>query len=260
MEIVKRIVAPGHGNFVKPNPIYFAVHSTANPGATAENHVNYWSRPSSQGGGQDYAVHLVSDWKTAYQCVDFNKICWQVGNGNKTCIGLEICEATNKNDFERGLSIARDVILQTLNQFGWSIKGAVRSHKWFTENYGGSDHIDPIPYFLKWGWTWDKFVNYLEEGDNMPSAKEIADAVWGKNIQNPTSGALQPASDYLRWGAANSTVIKKEILRDDDPTGREVMLKDHDHIKYIAKAISEQTELLKEMSEAISSLKDSLSE
>lgn len=165
--IQKRIVAPGHGTFSKPNPIYFAVHSTANPGATALNHVNYWSKPKSKQGGQEFAVHLVSDWKEAYQCVEFDRICWQVGNGNPTCIGLEICEATNRADFERGLAIARDVILQMLNRYGWTVDRNVRSHKWFTENYGGSDHIDPIPYFAKWGWTWDRFIQYLKEGDDM---------------------------------------------------------------------------------------------
>ena len=37
--IETNIVAFGHGSL---NPSYFCVHSTANVGATAYNHVDYW--------------------------------------------------------------------------------------------------------------------------------------------------------------------------------------------------------------------------
>lgn len=242
VDIIRKIVAPGHGKFDSPNPIYFAVHSTANPGTSAYNHTVYWSRPQSQNGGQEYAVHFVSDWKEAYQCVELTNKCWQVGNGNYTCIGLEICEATNEADFMRGLEIARSVILQTLEKYGWDIDGHVRSHKWFTENYGGSDHTDPIPYFKKFGWTWDRFIDYLKEGD-MPSASEIAKAV----------------NEY-RWGdkPVGQMIMEtnKEVLRTDDVTGRGKDMTDHEHIKWIAKvqqdtleAVNETNSLLKQLIE-----------
>ena len=52
--IEERIVANGHGAL---SPSYFCVHTTANTGATAENHASLWSRQP------EYAVHLVSDWE-----------------------------------------------------------------------------------------------------------------------------------------------------------------------------------------------------
>ncbi|MEE1201268.1 N-acetylmuramoyl-L-alanine amidase, partial [Bifidobacterium sp.] len=86
MVTIKRdIVNPGHGYLA---PWMLAVHSTANPGATARNHRDLWSR------GYDFAVHYVADWTEAYQCVELNHLCWHVGNGNATCLGIEICEAT----------------------------------------------------------------------------------------------------------------------------------------------------------------------
>lgn len=152
----KQIVANGHGALNNP-PKYFAIHSTANPGATAQNHVNYWSREP------EYAVHLVSDWNEAFQCVEFNKKAWHVGNGNSTAIGIEICEATNKADFLKGMAIARNVILEVTNQFGMSVD-QIKTHLWFTQNYGGTDgHDDPEPYLKKWGWTWNYFISYLKE-------------------------------------------------------------------------------------------------
>lgn len=249
MEIIRKIVAPGHGTFTKPNPIYFAVHSTANPGATAANHVSYWS-----GSGKNYAVHLVSDWKEAYQCVEFDRICWQVGNGNKTCIGLEICEATNRTDFERGLEIARDVILQILNRYGWSVDKNVRSHKWFTENYGGSDHTDPIPYLKKWGWTWDKFIQYLKDGDEIVTPEQmqqIADKVWEKGLLNPSNNNWQPAGDMLRWSAVNTTAIKNELFNESDPTGRNSNSNMRNRIAWMAKKQEDQTKILNSIMEKL---------
>lgn len=244
MDIVKRIVAPGHGKFTHPNPIYFAVHSTANPGATAANHVTYWSREPN------YAVHFVSDWSEAYQCVELTNKCWQVGNGNYTCIGLEICEPKGYDyeKFIRGLAIARDVILQTLARYGWTVDGAVRSHKWFTENYGGSDHTDPIPYFKRYGWTWDMFVNYLKEGENdtmtPEQIKELCNAIWswdnhGYQVENGYDLIVQ---------------TNKEIMRTDDPTGRGMNSKDHDHIKWIAKVEQDILETQKKTNELLEAL------
>lgn len=97
VQIKEEIVNQGHGYL---SPSLFAVHSTANPGATARNHRDLWSR------GYDYAVHLTSDWKEAIHCVPYDRLCWQVGNGNTTCEGIEICEATNASDFWKGIDIA----------------------------------------------------------------------------------------------------------------------------------------------------------
>lgn len=244
MEIKRRIVAPGHGTFVKPNPIYFAVHSTANPGATAANHVSYWS-----GAGKNYAVHLVSDWKEAYQCVEFDRVCWQVGNGNKTCIGLEICEATNKADFERGLNIARSVILQVLNRYGWTVDRNVRSHKWFTENYGGSDHTDPVPYLAKWGWSWNKFTQFLKDGDDMLTNEEIeaiGQSVWDRGVQL-SSGKWVESGKVLAG-------IYEEEKRTDDPTGRGNESTTHTHVKWIGKTVSDNAKRLDDIEKTLQTI------
>lgn len=177
MVTIKRdIVNSGHGYLA---PFLFAVHSTANPGATARNHRDLWSR------GYDYAVHLTSDWNEAYQCVEYNRLCYQVGNGNSTCIGIEICEATNATDFQRGFEIAAQVCAQVLISRGWNTS-VMHPHLWFGQVYGGSDHVDPRPYFARFGRTWDDFANltqqYLNGGGIMAisnaDANKIAKAVW----------------------------------------------------------------------------------
>lgn len=164
MAFIKReIVSNGHGAL---SPVYFAIHSTANVGATARNHVNYW-----RGQGKKYAVHYVVDWNEAYQCVEEDRLCYQVGNGNRTCIGIEICEGRNEDEFMRSIENARKAILEVLNRRGWGTD-RLRSHKWFTENYGGSDHTDPIPYLKRYGKTWEWFVDYVSKGEATPTEQE----------------------------------------------------------------------------------------
>ena len=98
MSIIKEsIIRHGHGPL---NPSYFCVHSTANIGATAKNHVDYWAANDVP------CTHLVSDWTEAYHTVPYDELCWQVGNGNAYVEGLEICEATNADDFRRSIEIA----------------------------------------------------------------------------------------------------------------------------------------------------------
>lgn len=158
------IVNNGHGTL---SASFLAVHSTANPGATARNHRDLWSR------GWDYAVHYTSDWREAYHTVPDNRLCWQVGNGNPTYVGIEICEATNKADFDRGIQIAADVCAQILKKHGWGID-RMHPHQWFSQTYGGSDHTDPYPYFSRWGYSWNQFVALVKSKLNNPTANTVA--------------------------------------------------------------------------------------
>lgn len=209
--MIERIVANGHG--MLRNPKYLAIHSTANPGAPAINHVSLWSRQPM------YAVHAVSDWNEAYHTVPYDRLCYQVGNGNSTCIGIEICEATDYDGFMRGMEIAKDAIWEMLDYMGWGID-RLRSHDWFSYNYGGSDHTDPVGYLARFGKDWNWFLSFIEEGD-MPSAKEIAQEVWAHGIYN------KPAWERLY-------LCNVMDYSTDDPTGRGIEMNDHDHIKFMA--------------------------
>lgn len=153
--IQERIVNNGHGGL---SPSYFCVHSTANVGATAANHVSLWSR------GYDYAVHLVSDWREAYHTVPYSRLCWQVGNGNRFVEGLEICEATNREDFERGVTLAAQVVRERLAAHGWGVDRLI-CHAEASRMWGGSDHTDPLPYFNRWGYSWEQFKQAVATGN-----------------------------------------------------------------------------------------------
>ena len=51
----------------------------------------------------------------------YDRLCYQVGNGNRYVEGLEICEATNAQDFQHGIEIAALVVRERLAAHGWGI-------------------------------------------------------------------------------------------------------------------------------------------
>lgn len=148
MNLIESIVNDGHGYL---DPQYIFIHETANPGATAKNHRDLYSR------GYAYAVHYVSDWTgDVYHCMYDNRLAWAVGNGNPYGVSLEICHATNETDFQKAWDTAVEFVEWYLNERGWSIDN-VMSHDECRRKWGGTDHTDPLGYFGSFGKTWEDF-------------------------------------------------------------------------------------------------------
>ena len=185
MSIIKEsIIRHGHGPL---NPSYFCVHSTANIGATAKNHVDYWAANDVP------CTHLVSDWTEAYHTVPYDELCWQVGNGNAYVEGLEICEATNADDFRRSIEIAAQVVRERLAAHSWGIDRLI-CHAEASKRWGDSDHTDPIPYFSRFGYTWEQFKKLVQNGDTEVTAQDLYDTK-GKDGRNLFDGIIQTRSE-----------------------------------------------------------------
>ena len=69
------------------------VHNTANPNATAANHENY-----VRNNDLSASYHLIVDDKEAILLVPLNEQAWHTGTsiGNRTSIGIEVCEFSDK--------------------------------------------------------------------------------------------------------------------------------------------------------------------
>ena len=152
MAIRNQIVSMGHGAL--PSFSHIVIHETANPGATAQNHVDYWSRED------DYAVHAVCDWDNIFHTVPYDRLCWHVGNANGWTIGIEICHATNKADFLKAWNNAITWTKAMMKRFNIPVSRVV-SHDYCSRVWGGSDHTDPIDYFAEYGKTWGDFIAAL---------------------------------------------------------------------------------------------------
>ena len=174
--ITERIVTQGHGPL---SPSYVCVHSTSNPGATAADHARYWA-----GAGADMAVHLVSDWTECLHTVPYDRLCWQVGNGNSYVEGIEICEATTQEAFDAGIRIAARAVRERLAAHGWGVDRLI-SHDDARRQWGGTDHTDPTGYLAKWGWTFEKFKALVAEGDtDMALTDDDILRIWTHQLPN----------------------------------------------------------------------------
>lgn len=159
-------VSNGHGYL---NAQYLVIHETANPGASAWNHVLYWR------GNDTYAVHHVMelDGSTVYNTVAENRLCWHVGNGNYATIGIELAHATNASDFAKQWNEAVKWAGDELRAHGWDTSRLL-SHYEAAQRWGGGDHTDPNGYFRTYGKTWAEFKQavaaYLGSGYVAPIA------------------------------------------------------------------------------------------
>lgn len=132
---------------------YLTVHETANPGASAYNHVRLYGNGSWQ-----YAVQYVMDLDggTVYHCMEDNRKAWAVGNGNSRCVNIELCHATNRADFNKQWDEAVKWCGDYLNKRGWGIDRLI-SHNDARMRWGGTDHTDPLEYFMQYGKSWNQF-------------------------------------------------------------------------------------------------------
>lgn len=178
MEIVEDYVFPqGRGwNW----PEYLIIHETANPGATALNHVNYWA--SGEQGGE---AHYVADWTgIVYHTTPDDRATWNVGgNANSWTVGIELCHATNQADFEKVWRTGVEFAAWYLNSRGWGID-RMMSHDQANRTWATySDHTDPIGYFEEFGKSWAQFAQEVEQ--EMEGEQDMAtpEEVWGYDWQ-----------------------------------------------------------------------------
>lgn len=183
-------VSNGHGYL---NAQYLVIHETANPGASAWNHVLYWR------GNDTYAVHHVMelDGSTVYNTVAENRLCWHVGNGNGYTIGIELAHATNAADFSKQWGEAVKWAGDELRAHGWDTSRLL-SHYEAAQRWGGSDHTDPNGYFAQYGKSWWEFkqavASYLGSGYVAPIAPT-----------NGNGGTYAPATSASRTKFPEST-------------------------------------------------------
>lgn len=178
MEIVEDYVFPQGRGYNWPE--YLIIHETANPGATALNHVNYWAS-----GNQHGEAHYVTDWTgIVYHTTPDDRATWNVGgNANSWTVGIELCHATNQADFEKVWRTGVEFAAWYLNSQGWGIDRMMShdqaNHTWATF----SDHSDPIGYFEEFGKSWDQFVDEVER--EMEGEQDMAtpEEVWGYDWQ-----------------------------------------------------------------------------
>lgn len=128
-------------------------------------------------------------------------------------------------------AMCQSAVPDMLSEFSINENGGIIGGK-VGDQTGAESRIAPYYSF-----PWDGILAYNGKADEMAitdeDAKKIADQVW-RYILNSEDGDAD-AGNYMREIRRNT----RELTRTDDPTGRGVGMNDHDHIKWIAKEVSE---------------------
>lgn len=158
----EQIISNGHGYI---SPSYLVIHETADPGATAKQLMTYWrNNPDA------YVVHYTMDLDgdVVYHAMSDNRKAWHVGNGNAYTVGIELCHATNKSDFNKQWQEAVKWAGDYLHKKGWGTDRLL-CHNDCRLKWGGTDHTDPLGYFESYGKSWSQFKaavqSYMQSGE-----------------------------------------------------------------------------------------------
>jgi len=155
---------PQHSRPMTPFvPQGLVLHSTADPGATAQQIRNYFN--SHRGASAHFAV----DWAESLVLIPWephnSEIAWHAGpSANIRFLGMECCEPADGPDataqfqavYATWIRAAADV----LTMYEWPAdENHVWSHARVSQTWPvETNHHDPLPFLTKYGVSWDEVM------------------------------------------------------------------------------------------------------
>lgn len=115
-------------------PTTITIHNTGNPSSTALNERDWLTNSSNT---RTASFHIVIDDKEAIEVIPLNEVGWHVGDGSaatsgdRTSIGIEICESGN---YDRTLENASLLVANLLKERNWGIERLRRHYDWNGKN------------------------------------------------------------------------------------------------------------------------------
>ncbi|WP_081735312.1 N-acetylmuramoyl-L-alanine amidase [Paenibacillus gorillae] len=166
----------------RPGPAMTAttitIHNTGNPSSSSRNE-RAWLTNSANDRTASY--HIVIDERDAIECLPLNEAAWHAGDGsgtksgNRTSIGIEICESGN---YAKTLDNAADLVAGMLRARGWGVDRLRRHYDW-------SGKICPRLMYDGGKWTgWEAFkamvsskMKKAEETEMKPKGEQKMETV-----------------------------------------------------------------------------------
>jgi len=158
---------------IKLEATTITIHNTANPSSTARNERAWLTNRSNT---RTASFHIVIDDKEAIEVIPLNEVAWHAGDGsseasgNRTSIGIEICESGN---YEQTLKNAVELIASMLYERGWKTERLRRHYDWSGKNCPRLMNNDG-----KWS-DWHSFVAKVNT-----RLKELASEQGNENDEN----------------------------------------------------------------------------
>ena len=134
------------------------IHSTATPGATAQNEFCYFN--SAYRGA---SAHYFVDWIEIIRTIPENEVAWHAGKANYLYLSVEMCEPSgiDMQKFEEVWNRTVWFVADACVRNGWS-KSSIYSHNDMSLKFGDTDHTDPIDYLRLYGRTWDDLLSAID--------------------------------------------------------------------------------------------------
>lgn len=139
------------------------IHSTANPGATAQNHYVYFNT-----GDRGASAHYFGDWIEIIRLIPEDEQAWHAGpTANRKYLSYEMCEPSNDdpdklNKFKKVWNDAVWFAADYCKRYGKTEKD-ILNHNIISQRYPSeTSHTDPIGFFERYGKTWTDFINEVK--------------------------------------------------------------------------------------------------
>jgi len=130
------------------------VHSTATPGATAENEDTAFHTHDFHA-----SAHFFVDWNEAVKLVPLGEVAWHAGpTANSRFIGIELCETADDGQWKQSLANLLELLGMIFPVYGWTVvdDNVLWSHARVSQTFGETDHTDPVEYFASHGYSMDQ--------------------------------------------------------------------------------------------------------
>lgn len=198
---------------------FLVIHSTANPGASDEDHFSWLNRQRRHGW-----AHYYLDADSISQMVPEGFVAPAQGQTmNRQAISAEICEPPANLPWaeqvrlfaltwEKATWLAADILYRK----GWSVD-RIRSHLEVSRMYPNeTDHTDPIGFFARYGKTWEDFLRDTEAElramGEPPTAElwqqELMDEFLATGLINQARHPRQPV-EWWELGAVATRLLNR---------------------------------------------------
>lgn len=188
MNVITKYLKEGHPyRCGRPsNMKWVTIHSTANPLSNADGERAWLDNPSNK---RQASWHYCVDQTHIVSAIPESEEAWHSGTseGNKTSIGIEICESGNRS---ATLKLAAEFVASILKKHGWGIDKLKRHYDW-------SGKICPGIFYDNGKWTgWTEFKQMVQ--------KELSQVKKVLKTGNVTADVLNvrtgPAASYKDVG------------------------------------------------------------
>ncbi|AIQ13622.1 N-acetylmuramoyl-L-alanine amidase [Paenibacillus durus] len=144
------------------------IHNTGNPSSSAAGERAWLANGSNT---RQASFHIVIDSAEAIEAIPLNECAWHAGDGsglrsgNRTSIGVEICES---GDYAKTLDNAATLVAGMLKERGWGVDRLRRHYDW-------SGKV--CPRLMYDGGKWTGWAEFKAKVDAILNVKEIDDDV-----------------------------------------------------------------------------------